>query len=94
MSTTDPPESATGVGLGYDIAINVCLLVFIPTIMFASYACVRVKSGAIRSGRGRHHRYGDDREEPYHHNNTTTTTTTHDRVLLPEDSAGREQEAA
>ncbi|KAI7993536.1 putative RING-H2 finger protein ATL69 [Camellia lanceoleosa] len=90
MSTADPPEFAIGVGLGYDIAIAVSLLVLISTIMFASYACVRVKSGAIRSGRGRHHHHGDDRREPYHH----TTTTTHDRVLLPEDSAGRKQEAA
>ncbi|KAL7234702.1 hypothetical protein ACSBR1_018201 [Camellia fascicularis] len=74
MSTADPPESATGVGLGYGIAIAVSLLVLVSTIMLASYACVRVKSGAIRSGRSRHN--GNDRGEPHHHTITITTTTT------------------
>ncbi|KAG6630421.1 hypothetical protein I3843_13G014800 [Carya illinoinensis] len=44
MSTAEPPLSATGVGLGYGIAIAVSILVLISTIMFASYACVRVKA--------------------------------------------------
>ncbi|KAI8546034.1 hypothetical protein RHMOL_Rhmol07G0084500 [Rhododendron molle] len=47
MSTADPPlQSAGGVGLGYGIAIAVTILVLISTIMLASYACVRVKSGS------------------------------------------------
>ncbi|GAB4832129.1 hypothetical protein Ancab_006148 [Ancistrocladus abbreviatus] len=41
----DPPESATSVSLGYGIAIAVSILVLISTIMLASYACVRIKSG-------------------------------------------------
>ena len=51
MSTADPPVSTTGVGLGYGIAIAVSILVLISTIMFASYACVRVKANG-RSDRG------------------------------------------
>lgn len=51
MSTADPPVSTTGVGLGYGIAIAVSILVLISTIMFASYACVRVKANS-RSNRG------------------------------------------
>ncbi|PKI56053.1 putative RING-H2 finger protein ATL69 [Punica granatum] len=50
MSTADPPVSAPGVGLGYGIAIAVSILVLISTIMLASYACVRVKSSALRTG--------------------------------------------
>ncbi|XP_040385293.1 putative RING-H2 finger protein ATL69 [Oryza brachyantha] len=45
-----PPPGAAGVGgavcLGYGIAISVGVLVFISTVMLASYICVRAKAGA------------------------------------------------
>uniref|UniRef100_J3NB82 Uncharacterized protein n=1 Tax=Oryza brachyantha TaxID=4533 RepID=J3NB82_ORYBR len=45
-----PPPGAADVGgavcLGYGIAISVGVLVFISTVMLASYICVRAKAGA------------------------------------------------
>ncbi|KAL2514722.1 putative RING-H2 finger protein ATL69 [Forsythia ovata] len=48
MSTASPPEYSSGDSLVYGIAVAVSILVFISTIMLASYACVRVKSGGGR----------------------------------------------
>lgn len=48
MSTAPPPVYYSGVSLGYGIAVAVSILVFISTIMLASYACIRVKSGGGR----------------------------------------------
>ncbi|XWS57051.1 hypothetical protein CRYUN_Cryun09bG0138300 [Craigia yunnanensis] len=53
MSTADPPASTNGLGLGYGIAIAVSILVFISTIMLASYACVRVKASGNNRSSGR-----------------------------------------
>ncbi|CAI9769497.1 unnamed protein product [Fraxinus pennsylvanica] len=50
MSTATSPVYSSGVSLGYGIAITVSILVFISTIMLASYACIRVKSGGGREG--------------------------------------------
>ncbi|KAL2514704.1 putative RING-H2 finger protein ATL69 [Forsythia ovata] len=48
MSTASPPEYSSGDSLVYGIAVAVSILVFISTIMLASYACVRVKSSGGR----------------------------------------------
>ncbi|CAM8949101.1 unnamed protein product [Rhodiola kirilowii] len=65
MSTLPPPssESAARVGLGYGIAIAVSILVLISTIMLASYACTRVKSGEDETARSRRRSRSDLRPE-------------------------------